>query len=295
MLERKVVQGRQIGSVELAEIRALIENNPLWSRHRLSVALAGQWQWYAASGQLKDMAARSLLLKLHEQGLITLPPRRHEPAARRPAPRPELFDSRAHEPIAASLASLLPLEIQVVGRKESGYRLLEGYFNQHHYLGYRGPVGESLAYLVRGGAGVDLGCVIFGAAAWQCAPRDRWIGWSSEQRAQGLKAIANNSRFLILPWVRSSGLANHILSQISQRITGDWQSRYGHPIYLLETFVEPNRFAGTCYQAANWIHAGQTTGRTRQSQRHRDNEVHAPVKDLYLYPLSSDARRRLCG
>ncbi len=295
MLESKVVQGRRIGSLELAEIRALIDKNPLWSRHRLSLALAGQWQWYAASGQLKDMAARSLLLKLHEQGLITLPPRRREPAARRPVPWPELFDSRSGEPIAASLSSLLPLEIQVVGRRESGYRLLERYLNQHHYLGYRGPVGESLAYLVRSGAGADLGCVIFGAAAWQCAPRDQWIGWSSEQRAQGLKAIANNSRFLVLPGVRSSGLANHILSQVSQRIAADWQRRYGHPIDLLETFVERDRFAGTCYQAANWIRVGHTTGRTRQSQRQRDNEVHAPVKDVYLYPLSSDARGRLCG
>lgn len=295
MLESKVVQGRRIGSLELAEIRALIDNNPLWSRHRLSLALAGQWQWYAASGQLKDMAARSLLLKLHEQGLITLPPRRREPAARRPVPWPELFDSRSGEPIAASLSSFLPLEIQVVGRRESGYRLLERYLNQHHYLGYRGPVGESLAYLVRSGAGADLGCVIFGAAAWQCAPRDQWIGWSSEQRAQGLKAIANNSRFLVLPGVRSSGLANHILSQVSQRIAADWQRRYGHPIDLLETFVERDRFAGTCYQAANWIRVGHTTGRTRQSQRQRDNEVHAPVKDVYLYPLSSDARGRLCG
>ena len=295
MLESELVQGRRIGSVEMAEIRALIEKNPLWSRHRLSRALAGQWQWYAASGQLKDMAARSLLLKLHERGLITLPPRRHPPVARRPVPLPEPSDTRSYEPLVASLSSLGPLEIQVVGRKQAGYQLLERYLNQHHYLGYRGPVGESLAYLVRSGAGADLGCVIFGAAAWQCAPRDRWIGWSSEQRAQGLKSIANNHRFLVLPWVRSSGLANHILSQVSQRIAADWQSRYGHPIDLLETFVEPNRFAGTCYQAANWICAGQTTGRTRQSQRHRDNEVHAPVKDVYLYPLSSNARQRLCG
>jgi hypothetical protein len=295
MLESELIQGRRIGSVEIAEIRALIENNPLWSRHRLSQALAGQWQWYAASGQLKDMAARSLLLKLHERALITLPPRRCAPVARRPAPLPDLFDSTPYEPIVASLASLGPLEIQLVRRKQAGYDLLERYLNQHHYLGYRGPVGESLAYLVRSGAGADLGCVIFGAAAWQCAPRDCWIGWASERRAQGLKAIANNSRFLVLPWVRSSGLANQILSQISPRIAVDWQSRYGHPIYLLETFVEPNRFAGTCYQAANWIHVGQTTGRTRQSQRHRDNQVHAPVKDVYLYPLSSDARERLCG
>jgi len=147
--------------------------------------------------------------------------------------------------------------------------------------------------LIKSCAGVDLACLLFGAAAWQCAPRDRWIGWSAEQRAQGLPGIANNSRFLILPWVRVPHLASHLLSQIAQRIEADWQRRYHHPLYLLETFVQPDRFRGTSYQAANWVRVGQTTGRTRQSQRHRDNEVHAPVKDVYLYPLSSDARRLL--
>jgi hypothetical protein len=165
---------------------------------------------------------------------------------------------------------------------------------QHHYLSYGGPVGENLGYLIRSRAGVDLACLLFGAAAWQCAPRDRWIGWSDEQRAQGLQFIANNGRFLILPWIRVPQLASHILSQIARRIDADWQSRYHHRLYLLETFVQSDRFRGACYQAANWVHAGQTTGRTRQHQGHRDNEVHAPVKDIYLYPLTSDGRRRLC-
>jgi len=137
--------------------------------------------------------------------------------------------------------------------------------------------------------------LLFGAAAWQCALRDQWIGWSAEQRAKGLALIANNSRFLILPWVHVAGLANQILFQIAHRIDADWQRRYRHSIYLLETFVQQDRFRGTCYQAANWIHVGQTTGRTRQNQRHRDNGVHAPVKDIYLYPLSSDGRRQLCS
>jgi hypothetical protein len=295
VLESQIIQGRRIGSAEIAEVRGLIEGNPLWSRHRISRALAREWQWYAASGELKDMAARSLLLKLHERGLITLPPRRRAPVTRHPETGPDLFESLLPEPVVASLSSLRPLQIQVVGRKQPDYHLFQRYLFQHHYLGYRGPVGETIAYLIRSCAGVDLACLLFGAAAWQCAPRDRWIGWSGEQRAQGLPHIVNNSRFLLLPWVQSPHLANHILSQITQRINADWQKRYRHPIYLLETFVEPNRFRGTCYQAANWVRVGQTTGRTRQSRRHRDNEVHAPVKDVYLYPLSSDARRQLCG
>ena len=295
MLESEVIQGRRIGSAEIAEIRELIEGNPLWSRHRISRTLAQQWRWYAASGELKDMAARSLLLKLHQRGLITLPPRRRAPATRRTDPGPDLFDPLPAEPMVASLSSLRPLQIQVVGRKEPGYHLFQRYLSQYHYLGYGGPVGENIGYLIRSCTGVDLACLLFGAAAWQCAPRDRWIGWSPQQRAQGLPFIANNSRFLLLPWVQSPHLANHILSQIAQRIDADWQERYRHPIYLLETFVQRDRFRGTCYQAGNWIRVGQTTGRTRQSQRHRDNKVHAPVKDVYLYPLSSDVPRQLCG
>lgn len=294
MLGVEILQGRKISRVEIAEIKTLIEANPLWSRYRLSRVLAQRWQWYAASGELKDMAARTLLLKLHERELIALPERRRAPAVRGPQFSPELFDSLLPEPINANLSSLRPLQIHVVGPKQSDYHLFRRYLAQHHYLSFSGPVGENLGYLVRSRAGVDLACLLFGAAAWQCAPRDRWIGWSAEQRAQGLQFIANNSRFLILPWVRVAHLASHILSQIAQRIDADWQGRYHHRIYLLETFVQEDRFQGTCYQAANWIHVGHTTGRTRQSRRHRDNRVHAPLKDIYLYPVGSDAHRQLC-
>ena len=240
------------------------------------------------------MAARTLLLKLHERKLIALPERKQPPVVRRPRLGPDLFDSLLPEPITADLASLQPLQIQVVGPKQPDYRLFQRYLAQHHYLSFGGPIGENLGYLIKSCTGVDLACLLFGAAAWQCAPRDQWIGWSAEQRAQGLPWIANNSRFLVLPWIRSPHLANHILSQIAQRIDADWQRRYHHPIWLLETFVQQDRFRGACYQAANWIHVGQTTGRTRQSQRHRGHELHAPLKDIYLRPLSSDGCRQLC-
>jgi hypothetical protein len=292
--EVDIVQGRRISGVEIAEITGLIEANPKWCRTRLSRVLAERWQWYAASGQLKDMAARSLLLKLHERGLIVLPQRRQEPRLRRPQLTPELFDSALPDPIVADLSALLPLSIAFADPKLPDYRQFQRYLVQHHYLSFNRNVGESMGYLIKSYAGVDLACVLFGAAAWQCAPRDQWIGWSSEQRAQGLPRIVNNSRFLILPWVRVSCLASHILSQIARRINADWQARYRHPIDLLETFVQQDRFRGTCYQAANWIHVGQTTGRTRQSKRHRDHQVHAPIKDVYLYPVHADARRQLC-
>lgn len=289
-----MVQGRRIGSLELAEIQTLMAENPRWSRWRLSRVLAQRWQWYAASGQLKDMAARTLLLKLHERGLVALPPRRRAPITRGLDAGPELFDFVRPEPVAASLSTLRPLRLEVVVPRQAAYRRWARYLSQHHYLSYRGPVGENLAYLVRSGTGVDLACLLFGAAAWQCARRDRWIGWSATQRARGLPFIANNSRFLILPWVGVPHLASHILAGVAQQIASDWQRRYHHPLYLLETFVEPGRFRGACYRAANWIHVGQTTGRTRQSQRHRDHAVHAPVKDIYLYPLTADGRHRLC-
>jgi hypothetical protein len=292
--ETEIIQGRRIGGGELTDIRGLIETNPGWSRRRLSEVLAERWQWRAASGQLKDMAARTLLLKLHDRGLIVLPARRRVATTRRVNPEPDLFDGPPTEPVAASLSALRPLRIQVVRPRDLDYGRFERYLRHYHYLGHRGPVGENLGYLIRSRDSVDLACLLFGAAAWQCAARDRWIGWSAPQRAQGLAFIANNSRFLILPSVVVPHLASHLLAQIARRIDGDWQRRYGHPIHLLETFVQQDRFRGTCYQAANWIKVGQTTGRTRQSQRHRDNAVHAPVKDIYLYPLTCDARRHLC-
>jgi hypothetical protein len=295
VLEDEILQGRRIGSSEISEIRELIAANPLWHRRRLSIALAERWQWYATSGQLKDMAARSLLLKLHERGLIVLPERKRAPTTRRSVAVPDRFDALTPELVQGSLSSLRPLQIQVVGPKKPDYPLFQTHLARHHYLSYRGPIGENLGYLIRSRTGVDLACLLFGAAAWQCAPRDRWIGWSAAQRARGLPLIANNQRFLILPWVRVDHLGSHILGQVARRISQDWQQRYRHPLCLLETFVQGDRFQGTCYRAANWVCVGQTTGRTRQNKRHRDHAVHAPVKDVYLYSLRADGRQQLCG
>jgi hypothetical protein len=290
-MEPQLIQGRRIDSADLAQIRTLLAEHPQWSRWRLSRQLAQHWQWRSSSGQLKDMAARSLLLKLQQRGLIELPARKRAPARRVPQQHFDRFDSVRAARLESALASVLPLQLQVVESGQADYKLFQRYLVQHHYLGYGGPVGENVGYLVRDSQGRELACVLFGAAAWKLAPRDQWIGWSDPQRARALAFIANNSRFLILPWVRIGRLASCLLGQLARRISADWQRKYGHALYLLESFVQVERFAGTCYRAANWIHVGLTQGRTRQD---RYNNIQAPIKAVYLYPLHPQARQQLC-
>jgi len=169
--------------------------------------------------------------------------------------------------------------------------LFDWLLHQYHYLGYTSAVGQNVQYLVRDRQGRDLACLLFGAAAWKTQARDVFIGWTAAQRQARLGQVANNSRFLILPWVRVPELASHILGQVARRIAADWQGRYGQRVALLETFVERGRFRGSCYRAANWICVGQTRGRTRQDRRHA---VQAPVKDVWVYPLQADFRKALC-
>ena len=286
----QVLQGRSLTQAHLDAIKALIHAHPEAHRTHLSILLAQAWNWRSTSGQLKDMAARTLLLKLQALGWITLPARRIAPRKRRGLDvNPELFDAVSHDPLIDTLNTFTPLQLSVLTPKTSG--TFSRYMALHHYLGYRGPVGENIAYQVRDRQGRDLACALFGAAAWKVAPRDAWIGWSSEVRQKRLAFIANNSRFLILPWVKVPHLASHILGRIARRISQDWQTKYGHPLYLLETFVERDRFKGTCYQAANWACVGQTQGRSRQD---RYNTLRVPVKDIYVYPLTPRFRDPLC-
>ncbi len=284
-----VLQGRFLTPAHLAEIKTVISAHPGASRNQLSILLAQRWNWRSASGQLKDMAVRTLMLKLHTRGWILLPERRRAPSKRTTAQDiPELFDTTAPGPINDALNILLPLQITALTSQtvKPFHRALA----LHHYLGFRGPVGENIAYQICDRSGRDLACVLFGAAAWKVAPRDTWIGWSPEIRQKRLAFIANNSRFLILPWVKVPHLASHILGRIARRISSDWQTKYRRPLYLLETFVEQDRFKGACYKAANWIRVGQTQGRSRQD---RYSALQVPVKDIYLYPLIPHAARRL--
>jgi hypothetical protein len=293
MAPTQIIQGRQLSEADVAHIRSLIEAHPGWHRAQISRVLAEQWEWRNSSGRLKDMAARSLMLKLERRGLIVLPARRRMPVQRKGAEAAGNFldELCPPNPIDESLRLLQPLSLEIVAVRTTTYSLFAGYLARHHYLGFRGPVGESMGYLVRDRYGRDLACMLFGAAAWKTTPRDNWIGWDAVTRARNLPLVTNNTRFLILPWVRVPHLASHLLGTISRRLSGDWQARYKHPIHLLETFVEKNRFKGTCYRAANWTCVGETQGRSRQD---RYNQMVVPVKDIYVYVLNPGFREELC-
>jgi len=288
----RTIQGRQIGANELATIRRLITSHPDWHRTRISQELCREWNWCNEAGQLKDIAARSLLRKLDYQGLIQLPApvRSANNAFRNRSDRQGTLEFESLR-VEGRLSDLQPLQILQVTRKQD-VQLFRTLLQQYHYLGYSGPVGENLKYLVYDRQERVLGCLLYGAAAWRVASRDLFIGWDEAARKSGLSRIANNMRFLILPGIRVPHLASHLLAMISRRISSDWQEKYGHPILLLETFVEQQRFAGTCYKAANWISVGETTGRTRN---HSNGIPMAPIKSVWLYPLHRSFVKRLTG
>ncbi|MGH8337551.1 MAG: Druantia anti-phage system protein DruA [Gammaproteobacteria bacterium] len=285
-----VLQGRTLRVEDTAAVNALVAAHPDWSRRRLSQELCRQWNWRDGKGRIKDMAARSLLVKMEQRGLVALPARRRVPCNRmgvRPAPTLE-WDSR---PVEGSLTCLGRWEEREVSAIVSERRVLAAALGRFHYLGFRGTVGENLQYTVRDGDGRLLACLLFGSSAWKCRERDGWIGWTREQRERNLNLTTNNTRFLILPWVKVPCLAGAILGRVARRLSADWQNKYGHPIFLLETFVERDRFRGTAYRATNWMRVGATTGRTRQD---RDKLLRRPVKDIYLYPLRKSFRKELC-
>jgi Druantia protein DruA len=291
--EALIIQGRALAPGDLEALRGWMGANPHWSRRRLSLELAVRWNWRNAAGQLKDMAARTLLVKLNQRGLIELPARRQVPTNRMrcgaAASEPQAWDE---QPIRGQLAQLGTLSVGEVSGHIHERAWVRAALGRFHYLGFGGPVGENLQYVVRDGRDRPLAALVFGAAAWKCQDRDRFLGWSAQQRTRHLGLVANNTRFLILPWVKVPHLASWILGCISRRIAADWQAKYGHSIVVLETFVERERFRGTAYRAANWVNVGVSAGRTRQD---RHTCIQAPLKDIYLYPLRRDFRQVLQG
>lgn len=257
----------------------------------MSRALCALWDWRTERGMWKDMAARTLLAKLHERGWIQLPPPRGPSPNRHrlAAPPPRAWDTT---PIAGSLRALGSVAVEEVSERPAARSEVRSALASFHYLSYRAPVGENLQYAVHDGSGRLLAVMVFGAAAWKCAARDRWIGWGPRQREAGLGKIANHSRFLILPWVQVPHLASHVLGTVARRIAGDWERKYGHRVVLLESFVEAGRFRGTCYRAANWLALGTTTGRSRQD---RERTLQVPVKEVFALPLRADFLRELLG
>lgn len=285
-----VYRGRRLSGQDIEFVRQLIAAHPDLSRRRLSAELCAAWNWVQPNGRPRDMVARSLMLELHRAGHIQLPAQRLCPpnnAAQHRAPA--LQPVCACAPLECSLGQLGALEIQQV-RRTPAEKLFGCLMQEHHYLGYTQPVGEHLKYLIYA-QGQPVAALAWSSAPRHLGARDRFIGWSASQRRAGIHLLAYNTRFLILPWVKVPYLASHLLSRVARQIAADWQALYSHPIYLLETFIDPERFAGTCYRGANWIYLGLTTGRGKDDQTKRPNRS---LKQLWAYPLRPDFRRRLC-
>ena len=282
---------RVITDADLVFIRALIAENPQCSRRALSFKLCEAWNWVQANGALRDMVCRSMMLMLHRQGLIELPPVRvvarvlRQGLSGRDKPAAVSVDQTA---LSVSLVELGPLQVRQV-RRTPEEALFNSLLQEHHYLGYTQPVGEHLKYLVFA-QGRPIACMAWSSAPRHLGSRDRFIGWDKQARLKNIGLLAYNTRFLILPWMSVAHLASHILRRMARTLSADWQRLYGHPIYYLETFIDPQRFRGTCYRAANWKVLGVTTGRGKDDRAHKANR---PIKEVLGYPLVKDFRQRL--
>jgi hypothetical protein len=281
-------RGRVITAQDLEFIREFIKHHPGLSRRRLSAQLCEAWQWKQANGALCDMVCRGLLLMLHRAGEIKLPPVRQislNPLVQRVRPAPVLIDQAR---LTGALSEVKPIAIQQV-RRTAHEPLFNSLIEHHHYLGYEQPVGEHLKYLVWAKRR-PLACLAWSSAPRHLGSRDRYIGWSATARRRNLRLVAYNTRFLILPWIRVPHLASHILAQVTKSLSRDWERMYGHPIYFAETFIDPARFRGTCYRAANWRSLGMTTGRGKASTSKRPNRS---FKEVLGYPLTPRFRELL--
>lgn len=273
-------RGRDVTEADIGLIGEFIAAHPDASRRALSIELCRHWDWKQPNGEWRDMVCRGLLLMLHRAGAIELPAVRQAAQPRsvmRPRPEPLAPDNR---PVQGSLGALGEIAIDLV-RRTPQEALFNSLVEQYHYLGYQQPVGEHLKYLVTA-RGQAIACLAWSSAPRHLGCRDRFIGWDCDQRRRNVHLLAYNTRYLILPWVRVPHLASHLLGRMAERISRDWQQIYAHPVHLLETFVDPERFRGTCYRAANWIALGRTTGRGKDDRQHRPNR---PVKEVLVYPL----------
>jgi Domain of unknown function (DUF4338) len=282
-------RGRDLRVDEVAELRQLIAQNPDLSRRRLSLRVCQAWNWVQPNGQPRDMVCRSLLLALHRAGHLELPAKRQSP------PNNAIRHRRAASvapcdtaPIAGTLASLGPLDIRLVRRTE-GEALFAQLLSRYHYLGYSRPVGEHLKYLVWAQQR-PIACLGWSSAPRQLNLRDQFVGAPKEAYRHHLPWIAYNTRYLIAPWVKVPHLASHLLSRIARRLSDDWQGLYHHPIVLLESFVDIERFRGTCYRAANWTCVGRSVGRGAKSKR---GGPPASIKELWVYSLDRNFRQKL--
>ncbi|MFA7190607.1 MAG: DUF4338 domain-containing protein [Sphaerochaetaceae bacterium] len=282
-------RNRTITQDDIAFIQKVIVDHHAKGRTAISRLICQAWNWRQANGQLKDMVCRGLLLILERKQLVSLPPRikGNNNSLRHQTPQATMAVSQ--HPITDRVKDLTPIELRQV-RRSPEERLFNSLIQQFHYLGYSQPVGEHLKYLAFAG-GRLLACLAFSSAPYALACRDAFIGWSPEARERNRHLLAYNTRFLVLPWVRVPHLASHLLGLAARVISKDWQRLYHHPVFWLETFVDTERFAGTCYRAANWTWLGLTSGRGKYNLSH---EKVTSIKAMYGYPLTRDFRNRLC-
>jgi len=281
-------RGRSATRADIEFITRLIKENPTKSRWALSQILCREWNWVQANGSLRDMIARGFMLELHRNGHITLPAKKRttsNPFVNRK--KPELLNID-QTPVETGLRDILPLQIMLV-KNTPHEPLFNSLIEHHHYLGYCQPVGEQLKYMVFAEQR-PVACFSWSSAPRHIGARDRYIGWKKEHREHNLCYVAYNSRFLLLPWFRVPHLASWLLGYMARHLSRDWESVYCHPVYYLETFVDTERFAGTCYKAANWQYLGDTTGRGKQNNSHKKNRS---IKAVWGYPLTRDFRQLL--
>ncbi len=285
--------GQIVNREQIDEIAEVIETFPKLSRTELANTICELFSWKRPTGKLKSVECRQFLENLAEKGTIKLPACRKQHANKGAAKVQRSAKADIQESISAKLKELSPILLERVSSQEQRQLWYE-YVDRYHYLGYQLPFGAQLRYFIKSGATDDiLGCFQFSSPAWKMAPRDRWIGWSDEQRKVNLQKIVNNSRFLIFPWVEVKNFASSVLALAVKTVPDDWQRCYGYRPVLMETLVDRKRFKGTCYKAANWVHIGKTTGRGRMD---RDNKQHgAAVKQIFVYPLTSRFRQELAG
>ncbi len=282
-------RGRPIGGADVDFLRELIGRHPELSRRQLSVKVCQAWNWVQPNGLPRDMVCRGLMLALHRAGHIELPAKRSSPhnnvIAHRRVAEVASYDT---SPLAGSLAVLRPLEVRLVRRTE-GEKLFAHLLSRYHYLGYSRPVGEHLKYLILAGVR-PIACLGWSSATRQLHLRDQFVGVPKEAYRHNLHCIAYNTRYLIVPWLAVPHLASHLLARVARRISADWQALYHHPIHLLESFVDLERFRGTCYRAANWIRVGRSSG---VGTRSKTNRPATSIKELWAYPLRQDFRQKL--
>jgi len=281
-------RGKLLSGDDVAFINRLIGENPSDSRWALSKKLCRAWNWVQPNGALKDMVCRGLMLELHRAGHIRLPAKKrrvNNPFVNRTKPAKVTID---HSPVVGKLSDIKPLRFCQV-RRTGPEKLFNSLIEHYHYLGYCHPVGEQLKYIVYSQQR-PIACLAWSSAPRHIGCRDRFIGWSAHSRKEHIHLLAYNTRFLILPWVQVRCIASHILARMAKIVCEDWQAIYRHPIYYLETFVDKQRFAGTCYKAANWIYLGDTTGRGKNDHT---NKANRSIKAVWGYPLSKHFRTLL--